>query len=175
MERCRSDGKDGRSFPRFRGVLPPARGIFLIFVSLPLASAAGELSFSRDVKPILSNKCYFCHGPDSEKREAGLRLDSFEGATAPIEDSPGRAVVPGDPESSLMIQRMRSGDPDVVMPPPKSHLKMTPEEIGILERWIKGGAKYEKHWAFTDLPALVPVPAAPAGQRRSRSSENRWR
>ena len=144
-------------------MLPPARGFVLILVSLPLASAAGELSFSRDVQPILSNKCYFCHGPDSEKREAGLRLDSFEGATAPIEDSPGRAVVPGDPESSLMIQRMRSGDPDVVMPPPKSHLKMTPEEIGILERWIKGGAKYEKHWAFTDLPAVVPVPEAPAG------------
>jgi len=118
-------------------------------------------SFSREIQPILSNKCYFCHGPDPSHREAGLRLDRFEDAIAALEESAGHAIVPGDPAASMIIVRMRSKDPDTVMPPPRSHLAMEPQEIRLIERWIEAGAVYEDHWAFTPLPAEVAVPEPP--------------
>lgn len=143
----------------------------LIFLMLALGSPAmaveGEVSFAREVQPILSNKCYFCHGPDPEKREAGLRLDSFEGATAVREDSDGPALVPGDVEASEMIRRMRASDPDQIMPPPDSHLTVTPEEIAIIARWIRQGGDYETHWAFTPLPEKIEVPGAGDGWARN--------
>jgi hypothetical protein len=122
------------------------------------ADVAARVSFSREIQPILSNKCYFCHGPDEGRREAGLRLDTFEGATARFKDSEGSALVPGKPENSAMLKRMRSTDPEVVMPPPHSHLTMLPEEIALIERWIHQGAQYEPHWAFTPLPETISVP-----------------
>ena len=125
----------------------------------PLAAdESARVSFSREIQPILSNKCYFCHGPDEGKREAHLRLDTFEGATARLKDSDGSALVPGKTEASVMLKRMRSTDPEVVMPPPKSHLTMLPEEIALIERWIEQGAEYERHWAFIAAPDHVSVP-----------------
>ena len=135
------------------------------WLAMPIVCCGGlaaddstRVSFAREIQPILSNKCYFCHGPDEGKREAGLRLDTFEGATARFKDSEGSAVVPGNAEASGMLKRMRATDPDVVMPPPQSHLTMLPEEIALIGRWIEQGAQYEPHWAFIPLPEHIPVP-----------------
>jgi mono/diheme cytochrome c family protein len=134
--------------------------------SIPSVADAEEVSFSREIQPILSENCYFCHGPDEAKREAGLRLDTFAGATAERPDSAGPAVVPGDAEASPMIRRMRSRDPEMVMPPPDSHLTVAPEEIAQIARWIDQGAEYETHWAFTPLPEKVAVPTDGDGWAR---------
>jgi hypothetical protein len=139
---------------------------FATLTTLSLLAAgvqAGDISFSREIRPILSNKCYYCHGPDGSKREAGLRLDTFEGATAVIVESKACSIVPGDPAASEMIRRVRLTDSKEIMPPPESHLTLGPDEAELLEKWIRQGAKYEKHWAFTPLPASVAVPEIPAG------------
>ena len=133
----------------------------LLIMLLPVASVATAetpVSYAFQVRPILSDKCFACHGPDAGKREAGLRLDSAEGSSAPLKDSPGSAIVPGDPVKSVAWQRIISEDPEQVMPPPKSHLSLNDEEKRILRRWIEEGAKYEPHWAFLPLPETVAVP-----------------
>ncbi|MFM7038958.1 MAG: PSD1 and planctomycete cytochrome C domain-containing protein [Planctomycetaceae bacterium] len=105
------------------------------------------ISFNRDVRPILSENCFACHGFDPKHREAGLRLDTFEGATADRNGSTG--IVPKDPAKSAVWERIRSTDPDVVMPPPKSHRHpLTPQQQEILRQWIEQGAHYEPHWSF---------------------------
>ena len=109
-------------------------------------------SFNRDVRPILSDNCYGCHGPDKNHRKADLRLDTFEGATANHDGM--RAIVPGDLNASEMIARILTQDPDEIMPPPESHKVLEPEEIQILTDWVKSGAKYEAHWAF--IPPARP-------------------
>ncbi len=111
-------------------------------------SAVAKLQFNRDIRPILSDKCFHCHGPDSKKREAELRLD--ERASA-VKDG---HITPGMPEKSLMIERILSHDEDEMMPPPKSKLgALTPAEVATLTRWIKEGAEYEAHWSFISLNA----------------------
>ncbi len=124
----------------------------------PVLAAEGPVSYAFEVRPILSDKCFACHGPDAGKREADLRLDTAEGAFAPLKDSPGSAIVPGDPEKSVAWQRILSKDPEQMMPPLSSHLVLSEEEKGILRRWIGEGAKYEPHWAFLPLPDAVAVP-----------------
>ena len=123
-----------------------------------LAVAADEpVDFNRDVRPILSDRCYGCHGPDADKgRKAGLRLDEFAGATKELK-SGDRAIVPGDIEASMMVQRMRTTDPEEIMPPPELHRPLSPSEKDILTRWIKQGAKYDPHWAFVS-PRAQPTP-----------------
>jgi hypothetical protein len=118
----------------------------LLLVSVTALHAA-ELSFNRDIRPILSENCFYCHGQDPKHREAKLRLDLPEEA---MRDRDGvRAVVPGKPDESEMIVRLLSQDRDEVMPPPKAHKQVTPEQITLLKRWISEGARYEQHWAFT--------------------------
>ncbi|MEN9381129.1 MAG: hypothetical protein RI940_10 [Bacteroidota bacterium] len=119
------------------------------------------ISYNKDIRPILSDKCFSCHGPDVTKMKAGLRLDKPENALAELTKNKGHfAIVPGSPEKSELIRRIESNDPNVIMPQPESHLaKLTPEEINIFKRWIKEGAKYEKHWSFvapikTSLPKI---------------------
>ncbi|MBL9155167.1 MAG: PSD1 domain-containing protein [Verrucomicrobiales bacterium] len=115
-----------------------------------------DISFNRDVRPILSDNCFFCHGTDAKERKAGLRLDTFEGATA--EQDGVRAIVPGDPAKSAAWERILSDDPDAVMPPPKSHKKLSAAQKDILKRWIAAGAKYEPHWSFSPIqPVAVPI------------------
>ncbi|MCW1885345.1 DUF1553 domain-containing protein [Luteolibacter flavescens] len=123
------------------------------------ASAEQAVSYAFEVQPILSDKCFACHGPDGAKRDSGLRLDTAEGAYGPLKDTPGSAIVQGDPGRSVAWQRINSDDPDEVMPPVKSRLVLTAEEKDVLKRWIAQGAKYEPHWAFQPLPDSVPVPA----------------
>jgi hypothetical protein len=123
------------------------------------------VSFNFHIRPILSDRCFKCHGPDEKKREAGLRLDTQEGAFAALGDSVSSAggdakhyaIVPHHPEQSTLIQRIYSTHPDSVMPTPDSHLSLSDFEKKLLRRWIEQGAKWEKHWAFTtpqkpDLP-----------------------
>src|SRR5688572_12205257 len=103
------------------------------------AMGADEVLFNRDVQPILSDKCFACHGFDEKTREADLRLDSFEGAT---KDSEGvRAIVPGDPAKSEAWARIITDDEDDLMPPKKSHKKLSDREKAVLKRWIEQGAK----------------------------------
>ncbi len=120
------------------------------------AGAAEKISFNRDIRPILSDKCFHCHGPDSKTREADLRLDTREGLFSEIDEI--FPVVPGRPEKSELLIRVRSKDRDEVMPPPKAHKVVKPEEIALLEEWIKQGAEFQGHWSFV-APVKPPVPA----------------
>jgi hypothetical protein len=104
------------------------------------------LSYNFDVRPILSEKCFACHGFDAKTRKDHLRLDTFEGATDPLREQ--KAIVPGNAAASAVIQRIMSKDPDEVMPPPEKVHQISPDELKILTRWINEGANYEPHWAF---------------------------
>ncbi|MDB5172720.1 MAG: Protein of unknown function (DUF1553)/Protein of unknown function (DUF1549)/Planctomycete, partial [Phycisphaerales bacterium] len=128
-----------------------------IGVGAPSAPAqkpvADHIEFNRDVRPILSNSCFTCHGPDSAQRKAKLRLDMPEDALTPHKD--GTPLVPGDLSKSEIIARITSTNPDEMMPPPKSDRKVSPAQIEVLKKWVQQGAKYQKHWSF-----LPPVRAA---------------
>jgi len=114
--------------------------------------------FVFDVKPLLSDRCFACHGPDPTKQKAGLALHSPEFAFAELKDKPGKfALVPGDPENSEVYRRMVATNPDVIMPPPESHLTLKPHEKELIRRWIEQGAEYKPHWAFSP-PAPVQIP-----------------
>ncbi len=120
---------------------------------------ANRVSYNFHVRPILSDKCFACHGPDKNKLQAGLRLDLPENALGPLPENPGAfAIVPGKPESSELMKRITSKDPDYQMPTPESHLPLlTESEIEIIRKWIQQGAVYEKHWAFIP-PKKAPLP-----------------
>jgi hypothetical protein len=111
-------------------------------LTLPVL-AEPDVRYGRDIRPILSDKCFFCHGPDPKTREEDLRLDVREDAVA------ARALVPGKPEKSYLIRRINDPDEDDVMPPPESHKFLTSAEKQLLHDWIKAGAEYEPHWAYT--------------------------
>ena len=131
---------------------------------LPLAAAftasalpAQDVSYNRDIRPILSENCFSCHGPDKRARKADRRLDTADGARAEIEGV--RAIVPGDLAKSDAVVRIESHEADEKMPPPKSDKKLKPEQIALLKKWIAQGAKYEPHWSLiaprkTALPAV---------------------
>ncbi|NND99254.1 MAG: DUF1553 domain-containing protein [Pirellulaceae bacterium] len=107
------------------------------------AWAADPVDFSRQIRPILSDKCFACHGPDEQTREAGLRLD--------IRDDAVDAIAPGNPAESELVQRILSDDPDLQMPPKKSHKDLEADEMELLKQWVAEGAKYEQHWSFRPL------------------------
>ena len=119
-------------------------------------ATAEPISFNKDIRPILADRCFTCHGPDTATREAGLRFDREEIAKSPLEDSGETAIVAGKPAVSELMIRLTSGDPDLLMPPPDSKLKVSKEEIELIRRWIAEGAKWERHWAF-----IPPVKAKP--------------
>ncbi len=121
-------------------------------------TSSGNVSYNFDIRPILSDKCFACHGPDANKREAGLRLDDAESAYKVLAENPGaHAIVPGKPELSMVYQLISSTDTTLIMPPVSSNLKLTGEEIDLIRKWIKQGAKYEKHWSFTE-PQKAELP-----------------
>jgi hypothetical protein len=137
-----------------------ASGLFVIVAAASLvassAAAAGP-DYNHDVRPILSNRCFKCHGPDEENQEAGLRLDLREAAIREL-DSGERAIVPGHADSSELVARITSDDPDLVMPPPHTKVSLSADEKRILTEWIAAGAEYAPHWAF--LPPVKPEPPA---------------
>ena len=111
------------------------------------------VDFNFHIRPILSQNCFVCHGPDSSSREAGLRLDTYESAIAELE-SGGAAIVPGKPGKSLLLSRIHAENPHELMPPPESKKELTPHEKALLERWIAQGAKWKPFWAF--IPPNMP-------------------
>ncbi len=115
----------------------------LLFLFSNRALAQQTLDFNRDIRPLLSENCFFCHGQDGNQREADLRLDQARSAL----DS--GAIVPGDSEASSLIERIDSDDPDFIMPPPEANRQLSPEQKKRLRQWIDEGGKYEKHWAFS--------------------------
>ncbi|MEZ4702295.1 MAG: PSD1 and planctomycete cytochrome C domain-containing protein [Rhodothermales bacterium] len=122
-------------------------------------AALGEIDFNFHIRPILSQNCYTCHGPDAGSREADLRLDTPEGAYAPRDS--GFAIVPGDPAGSQVMFRLTAADPEERMPPADSHYELTPVQIETIRAWIAQGAVYKPHWAF--IPPVKPEPPAVAG------------
>jgi hypothetical protein len=119
-----------------------------------------RISYNFNIRPILSDNCFACHGPDANKREAGLRLDIAEEAYKALKENPSaHALVPGKPKLSAVFQRISSTDTSQMMPPAGSNLKLTAREIKLIEKWIEQGAKYESHWAFVPpkKPALPQV------------------
>jgi len=117
-----------------------------------------QISFNRHIRPILSDNGYSCHGPDEASRKAELRLDTLDGATGG--DSP--AVIAGQPDTSELIARILSTEPDDLMPPAESHKVLTAKQIDLLTRWIAEGAKWEDHWSF--MPVSTTLPEGISGQ-----------
>ncbi|HMR91416.1 MAG TPA: PSD1 and planctomycete cytochrome C domain-containing protein [Chitinophagaceae bacterium] len=143
-------------------VLLVAAGLISCFQNKNEAgSETGNVSYNFHIRPILSDKCFKCHGPDGSHREAGLRLDIPDSAYSPLKETKGAfALVPGKPDESELYKRITSGDPAYTMPTPGSHLgALTKDETELFRRWIKEGAKYEPHWAFIP-PAKQPLPDA---------------
>src|SRR5262249_43843152 len=126
----------------------------ILAAPIPARAAAPEpVSFNRDVRPILADTCFPCHGPDKAKRKVGLRLDTEEGALAARKGR--RPVVPGHPEKSEPIRRIAAADQDERMPPTTSGRSLTPQQIVILRRWIAEGARWQPHWSL--LPPVRPT------------------
>ncbi|MCX6889292.1 MAG: DUF1549 domain-containing protein, partial [Verrucomicrobia bacterium] len=129
----------------------------LAALAVALPAFAAKLDYNEDVRPILSENCFYCHGPDGNKRKAKLRLDVREDALK------HKAFVPGDAEASELVKRLFSTDSEEVMPPPDSHRTISAAQKEILKRWITEGAEYKAHWAFT-----APVrPALPANGEKN--------
>jgi len=171
--------------------MPTLTSLILLLLPLSLAAAGAvaaaegvaeeplpkKVTFNAHIRPILSEKCFACHGFDEKTREAGLRLDTREGALSPTKESNRAALVPGKPEESHLIERIRSKDADRVMPPEKFHKVVTAREIALLSEWIRGGAEYQEHWAYTALqrpavPARAGVEAIDAFVRKHLEEKN---
>jgi hypothetical protein len=136
--------------------LPAARAAEAVAVEPATAKPAERIEYNRDIRPILAENCFSCHGPDSAARKADLRLDQRDAA---IET---KAIVPGKPEASEAIQRIRSTEDDELMPPPSSHKKLTAAQKEMLYRWVAAGAEYQPHWSLIapQRPAVPPVKQA---------------
>jgi hypothetical protein len=128
----------------------------VVLFSITAVATAGTVEFNRDIRPIMSDTCFFCHGPDKGKRKAGLRMDDRDVAIA--ERDGVRAIVPGKPEESDAITRLFSTDPEELMPPADSNKKLTPEQKELFKRWVAEGAVYQPHWAYI-TPQRPEVPA----------------
>ena len=133
------------------------RAIVVFVVIFPAITCAEKIDFNSQIQPIFSENCYACHGPDTSKIESGLRLDLREEALKGGDS--GKAIVPGDPEKSLIIGRITHPDPDEVMPPPKKKDTLKPEQVALIRQWISEGAEWGTHWAFVapQRPSVPPV------------------
>jgi hypothetical protein len=132
------------------GILPLGLVAWLCCL-LAIPGFSADIDFNRDIRPILSEQCFYCHGQDANKREGSLRLDQRDAAME------SGAIQPGDIEASELIARIVSEDPDTMMPPPKSNRRLTPAQKETLKEWIASGASYSKHWAF-ETPRRPNIP-----------------
>jgi hypothetical protein len=123
--------------------------LIFAFCAPLVGGVAAAVDFSKQIRPILSENCFFCHGPDEAKREAGLRLD--EESAAKANNDGVIAVVAGDPDRSALLQRIISTDVDEVMPPPKQHKVITPAQVALLKQWIQQGARWGGHWSYEPI------------------------
>lgn len=130
----------------------------VLTIALGQTSRADDILFNRDIRPLLSDKCFACHGPDKNHREAGLRLDIRDSALTKLE-SEKTAIIPGKPDDSELIRRITSTDPDDRMPPGEHAKPLTPQQIESFRRWIADGAVYQDHWSYTPVvrPAVPDV------------------
>ncbi|MFM7209528.1 MAG: c-type cytochrome domain-containing protein [Verrucomicrobiota bacterium] len=126
-----------------------ARFSTALLLLLAASASAKPVDYNDDVRPILSENCFYCHGPDGNKRKADLRLDVRAVALAE------KAFVPGDPDASELVKRLLSKDPEEVMPPPESHRKVSPEQRETLRRWIAEGAQYREHMTANERRAML--------------------
>jgi hypothetical protein len=129
-----------------------------------MAATEPALDFNREVRPILAQHCFHCHGQDAKERKAKLRLDEPGSATA-VRDGHA-AIVPGKPSESELVKRLHTSDPDDLMPPPEAKRPLSPEQMAVLERWVAQGAHYDRHWSFVP-PRTPAIPAAGDGWARS--------
>jgi len=145
-----------RSYPAMR-TRGPSTSLFAVLALLTAAPAmaAGLVDFNREVRPVLSDRCYACHGPDATSLKGGLRLDLREQATAPAK-SGATAIVPGRPDQSELVRRLDAPDADERMPPEDSHKSLNAAEKDMLRRWIAEGAIYKDHWSFLPPASLEP-------------------
>ena len=125
--------------------IPFAAFLATSFLSVTCCVSADDIDFNRDVRPILPDRCFFCHGPDTSTQEAELRLDSRAAAAEVI-------------NSGELLNRVLSEDADLRMPPVDSKLSLSEDDKQVLRAWVKQGAKYQEHWAFEPLPTAVDVP-----------------
>jgi hypothetical protein len=151
-------------------------GVILAILIVPVSAFSAEVGqlpevveFNRDIRPILSDNCFACHGPDKNKRQADLRLDTDASLTSGKNDPAKPAViVAGKPLESEFVHRINSKDPEQIMPPVDSGKRLSPRDIALLQRWIEQGAKYEGHWSFLPIkrPAIPSLEQGPhqAGQ-----------
>jgi len=139
-----------KSTPRRRIGWLPAFAVGVSAVACAAAPAPELLEFNRDIRPILAENCFYCHGQDGNKRESDLRLDVREAAVS------AGAIVPGEVGASTLLERIHSTDPDVIMPPPESNRRLSNDQRALLDRWVREGAAYEPHWAF--VPPMRPTP-----------------
>jgi Protein of unknown function (DUF1553)/Protein of unknown function (DUF1549)/Planctomycete cytochrome C len=150
--------KGGAPWPK-SAVLEPRGEMRSVPVATFAVSPGPPVSFNQDIRPILSDKCYACHGPDGKTRKAGLRFDQQESALGVLV-SGNRAVVPGDLKASQLFNRIAAESPDDQMPPADFHKQLSRDEIELLGRWISQGAPWEQHWAFIP-PKRSPLPEVP--------------
>ena len=122
-----------------------------------LGQKAGGVDFARDIRPLLSDNCFACHGPDAKQRKADLRLDTREGALADLGDY--SAVVPGKPSESELVARILTEDGDDLMPPPDSGKQLDDRQKALLQQWIAEGAEYDLHWAYKPVKRVAPPKA----------------
>lgn len=141
----------------------------LVTFVAPYAAGEEPIRFNRDIRPILSDNCFYCHGPDKNKREADLRLDSHEGLHG-TDGEPG-ALIPGKPDDSPMLHRILSTDPDEQMPPPETGKSLTPEQVALIRRWIAEGGDFQGHWAFLPRDLSSTVPAESDGPSEAERNE----
>lgn len=127
------------------------------------AADAGRIDFNFQIRPLLSDRCFRCHGPDAHARKAKLRLDTQDGSRQELEDG-GLVVKPGDPDKSELVRRIYATNEDDLMPPPDSHLKLSAGEKALLKRWVTEGAEYQSHWAFLPVEKITPP----------RSRDSKW-
>ena len=140
----------------FAGRCGPVAMAAAAFLWAAAVASSAPVSFNRDIRPILSDNCFYCHGPDASHRQADLRLDIRDDAVA------AGAIVPGKPAESTLVSRINATDSGELMPPPESHKKLDAKQKELLGRWIDEGAEYQKHWAY-EQPVKVAVPAGTNG------------
>ncbi len=130
-----------------------------VWVGVVRGQTESAVDFNRDIRPLLSDRCFACHGPDASERKADLRLDVET-------DAKEYAIVPGDPDASELWRRINSDDPEQQMPPPDSGKRLTADEIALLHRWLEQGAVWQGHWAFEPIRRpSVPSARAKVGLR----------
>jgi len=123
------------------------------------AALTSRVDFTRQIRPLLSDRCFKCHGPDASRRKAKLRLDLRQGAFKKL-DAGWAVVKPGDPSKSELVRRITTDDTDDMMPPPESKLSLTDDEKALLTRWVAEGADYRPHWSLAPVAATTPPPRA---------------